>query len=754
MKHATVLALTTMGVCTLGSATAQDPPCLIDDDGNADLQYVWGGESRGVAVRVVETDQGTQERVWVAEDGGRIRYSDDGGSSWTFQATPAGADHTLLDIWFLDDGERGWACGKGGRLLATVDHGTTWTLVGDASCGTPQDICNEFGEPAVLWGVYFMNATEGFVVGEQVFKVTTDGGATWCDVDVFQDAAGTIQLDRGDMEFYRLHVIDTGSGFIGNCAAEWEDNTPSGDPEGVNFHAEWTSFTCANPGKWSITLQSTEAEELWDVDFEDTPLTGDSYLGFIVAGTGSGPGYFFTSTDSGRANSWTQEFQKPGTNHCGAGFSPDPGSLYAVTAAGGGTAWAVGYAGSLYERVGAEWVPMCAPGFTAPVLGVDSLGPDDVWAVGSFGFQRRTDDGGLTWDSANPPYVGSEPEELWRLDDVHFFDDQEGVVVGQFQRIARTLDGGCSWTEEYGGQGVLSGTLTAVSFADHDHAAAVGGSGSAAYLDPVNNGAWMPATFNNITNPQLRDVDHAAGDEYWAVGSKGTNPVLVQSTDGGATWTSVATPSGVGVELEGVTFVDGKYGFVVGQGDGFAKAWLVIDGPNLSFIDVSPAKSSPAGGIAGELLAVDARGSTIYDEVIAVGRDGMIVAWDRPSAQFVGIDDAYELQPDGTVMDQITQQWLTAVALPAGELEVLIGAQHLDSAAYVLDAGKMVRFDGIDWGTVRARSMKSVQGISMLSGTRGFVLGRPMNDPFAPPGSGPDSSNMNDSVLLLYDSGS
>ncbi|OOP56200.1 MAG: hypothetical protein AYP45_10410 [Candidatus Brocadia carolinensis] len=70
------------------------------------------------AVHFLDENQG-----WIADDGGTILHTVDGGKNWNPQAS--GIKAALLDMLFLNVNQ-GWAAGEGGTILHTVDRGKTW----------------------------------------------------------------------------------------------------------------------------------------------------------------------------------------------------------------------------------------------------------------------------------------------------------------------------------------------------------------------------------------------------------------------------------------------------------------------------------------------------------------------------------------------------------------------------------------------------------------------------------------------------
>lgn len=130
---------------------------------------------------------------------GHIVFSDDGGKTWTQASVPVSTG--LVAVAFPTD-QQGWAVGHGGVVLHTADGGTTWEkqLDGKQSsalairyleaqvatnpaaerlAAREKGLVSDGGTQPLL-GVYFENATTGFVVGtfNRIFR-TDDGGKTW-----------------------------------------------------------------------------------------------------------------------------------------------------------------------------------------------------------------------------------------------------------------------------------------------------------------------------------------------------------------------------------------------------------------------------------------------------------------------------------------------------------------------------------------------------------------------------------------------
>jgi photosystem II stability/assembly factor-like uncharacterized protein len=63
---------------------------------------------------------GDAEHFWAVGSGGHVERSDDGGLTWTTQATPT--IETLRGVWFVD-ANSGWAVGNAGTILRTSNGG-------------------------------------------------------------------------------------------------------------------------------------------------------------------------------------------------------------------------------------------------------------------------------------------------------------------------------------------------------------------------------------------------------------------------------------------------------------------------------------------------------------------------------------------------------------------------------------------------------------------------------------------------------
>lgn len=501
----------------------------------------------------------------------------DGGATWTCQA--AGSDADLNAVYFLDE-RTGWAVGGGGVILRTVDSGATWeqALAGD---GDLQD-------------VIFTDAQSGWVTSTKPIQFdewsgeeldwqaaiwhTTDGGATWVQQAVPQDAS----LIRG---------IDFTDGQTGWAAGSKRVAADPYRPE----HAGVVYHTADGGATWSEVYSPDLPVAFKALDFVDAQQGW--VVGFPTSSTLQG-GCVFHTADGGA--SW--ERQEPG------GWDD---LLWDVRFVDGQRGYVVGanYVSAWGPPVwrtfdgGATWHNIRMETHAADGLYGMAIAGDRLIAVGDHDFVCES-------TAAWAPATSSDGAELftqrylnphYRFEDVYFVDDQVGWAVGRRtytpehwgQVILATSDGGEHWSVQYEHAPPDSlfsvHRLNAVHFVDRLHGWAVGradtydpGPGGGnwlrqdAVLSTTDGGqTWQPVSqeFYNDQERELFDVQFLDAAEGWALAADylpSRNVHLAHTLDGGRTWSWVDTgiegPLAIGFELvQGeLVFVDRQQGWAVG----------------------------------------------------------------------------------------------------------------------------------------------------------------------------------------------
>ena len=114
---------------------------------------------------------------WVCSDSGVIFHTSDAGENWDIQFSNDTLN--LVNLFFLNN-QKGWAAGwstfyepYGTFILTTTNGGITWSK---ERFRVGEKFANSF---------YFLDTLKGFAVGyPQLFMRTTDGGATWNQVNL------------------------------------------------------------------------------------------------------------------------------------------------------------------------------------------------------------------------------------------------------------------------------------------------------------------------------------------------------------------------------------------------------------------------------------------------------------------------------------------------------------------------------------------------------------------------------------------
>ncbi len=743
--------------------------------------YLHSGEMRAVEV----LDVGPDRYVWVAGDGGQIRYSDDPGpgGQWEFQATPFDVSQTLLDIRMVNPNE-GWASGRGGHIIKTSDGGGTWEHLNAVSNG----LYDIVGGAATVWSSDFVDPSsgtgEGFALGLWMFQKTDQGlnsaATDWNPVECYirHEAAVNVHnggsapvIDHSSLEMYDVRIIhDSASDEWRGIAVGEIENGDDLPPGGVVFYTDSSLPESQNGTRWWAVRvfpnipSMDNPKDIWEVEFDSYNGDPDNIRGYLVGGHGVDNGFVYSTDDGGQ--NWTREkFNQSGSS----------AELYGVAAMGDGNAMAVGYGGSVWARQPStgDWefrgvtLPpsnnTIADRITVPIAAVDASFGGAVIA-GSFGLIRSTDDFGIVWDFYNhvygdPTSSSLEVENRWRLEAIHFSSVNDGYAFGQHQTVVRTSDGGKTWRIVHGGiaSGSAGTSLVAADFktATQGVAASTNTGGGVPLLHYTNNGDdWLPATVPNLSNPIIEEVRFGTGAVYWACGTEkemGTprTCLILRSTDNGISWTRMPSPSEQTFIPRALTFLTGGRGFVVGyDGNGFPRGFRWRP-QMLSWVDVSPVVTATTntGTQRRALRDIDSAGTTYQAaRVTAVGENGIAYQYNHFAnpARFEDLGilssqtelnlDSVDYSPSGEALMVGVEPWLGSTN--AGDT-LSIPPQNM-GLLYVLDQ------TGIN--AYRSLTNDSLKDVQLLNDNQGVMLSR---NPF--PITEPELGTVADTGLFSFD---
>lgn len=215
----------------------------------------------------------------------------------------------------------------------------------------------------------------------------------------------------------------------------------------------------------------------------------------------------------------------------------------------------------------------------APLFALSAIDANNAVAIGDRSTVIVTKDGGRTWSSSTLKYEGLELMDLNSLlafedpvlYDVHFFDPDNGFVVGEFGKIYKTTDAGAHWYEK---QASLVGdkyfdvldlpTFFDIEFANREEGYVAGLDGRVAHTtDGGETWAWVEHGVEAYEAPFYSTKMLPNGD-VWVVGASGQ----MVSARGGKPLGQGTLGTAVNNWIRRVEFYDDKNGWVVG-GFGF-----------------------------------------------------------------------------------------------------------------------------------------------------------------------------------------
>ncbi len=253
----------------------------------------------------------------------------------------------------------------------------------------------------------------------------------------------------------------------------------------------------------------------------------------------------------------------------------------------GENGWAVGHQGSVINsRDGGKTWTVQKSGTEKALFAVSFADQNHGWACGDESTWMWTNNGGETWnvERMEVSQVGlSEATSLAVPDliyySVHFIDQNNGWIVGEYGNIRHTTDGGKTWDAQHeslldamvekGGMGMKDvmnfGAFFRVRFSDANNGIIVGAAGAVAVTDDGGKKwRWIAREGDKQDIPPLHLYNVTRPGKDGRVLATGTNGLILYSDNNGADWAHAKAPGGVFTWINGVAFSPEGKGVLVG----------------------------------------------------------------------------------------------------------------------------------------------------------------------------------------------
>lgn len=278
---------------------------------------------------------------------------------------------------------------------------------------------------------------------------------------------------------------------------------------------------------------------------------------------------------------------------------------------------------------------------SALFIGLFAVDSNIVWAAGSGGRVARTIDGGTTWTVRVVPGADS-----LQFRDVQGFSANDAVVLsignGPSSRIYRTSDGGKTWTLAFRNEDPKA-FFDCLAFWDRERGFAFSDSHDGEFtLIRTDDGGrtWQRIDPSKVPDARPGEGAFAAsgtctvarpgGLGWFGTGASGVDTRVVRTTDYGATWHDVKTPIASRTTGEGIAslaFLDDRHGMAFGNR---------LAGPDSTYANVA---RTTDGGATWTLTRSQALGGVVYGGSYVPGAATPTLVVVGPSGSAYSTDD-------------------------------------------------------------------------------------------------------------------
>ncbi|MEJ5262330.1 MAG: YCF48-related protein [Ignavibacterium sp.] len=463
---------------------------------------------------------------------GYIGRTTNGGLTW--DSIPSGTINGVRKFFFLDN-SIGYLCGSNGYLAKTTNAGLTWSLMNSSVTSTIYNVS------APDTNIIFFATTSG-----NVYK-STDGGNTWSAKNI-----GVTSIVND------VYFVDPNVGFA---------VTTNSIRKTTNGGETWFPLLTT-----SLTFRDIAY-------YENVGDPGGNNVIYFTGHSTTNASYLYRSYDLGQTlDSIDMRSGKPV-------FS----SVYTLSRNGnvlinGSDVGMVAYS---TDR-GNTWNTSGQYLSSSTILDVEVHQPSrKIWAGGTKATNQAnpiySTDFGQTWmeplNSCN-----------FQINRILFLNDQVGFAAGVQRRIFRSTNGGVNWDS----CAIPAGTsnLWGLFTSDQNTIWAVGGIG---FVVKSTDAGLTWNVINPQTNASLWGGAASEPNKIFIVGGNTTRGIIKRTTDGGASWDSLAFLSSS--QLRTIHFISQQIGFISGDNGQLYKTtdggdtWIQFSSPvtgsieHLRFID-------------------------------------------------------------------------------------------------------------------------------------------------------------------------
>jgi photosystem II stability/assembly factor-like uncharacterized protein len=494
----------------------------------------------------------------------RLYKSTNGGDSWILKSScliPASGGCYYISAVSVApyDGNLVFGGGTGGGISISTDAGETWNSVQDSILPTGYCSAVRSFRPGVVLATY---ATYGIA---KVWR-STDMGISWSDIS--GDLPDVPLNDVIELDGRIIVGSDVGVFITDDDGLHWQrfgSGMPSVSIQRFVFSERTGTLRAHTHGRgmYDLSWRVPDASAPIFVSSPDTSMydAGQSFVYAPVVDAYPAPRFALLDGPQGASVDSVLGVVRWEVQ--------DESALFTLQAANDLGSTTQQFTVLMLPETQADWRIVQPAMLSTPVNVMALGGREALWLGRDSAMVTRSPDGGRTWTHTHLP--GTNAQIL----DIHAFDADRAVVGTRSGHIMETTDGGASWTTLLSRVNARFGNLV---FTDATHGIAVtedaDRTGTALVFRTTDAGvSWeqiavVPARFPLDNTLTMLDEDHGWFASSNLSKSPPEEPVILRTTDGGATWSEAMVSA---QNIAGISFQSTEKGYCVDDMTGFVR---------------------------------------------------------------------------------------------------------------------------------------------------------------------------------------